>query len=145
MKTYQEYLNTIGEYGVVKQINHPLVMVEGLPNVGPNEIVLFEDSTMAEIFGIDEKSVTIMTFSKVPVKTGMQVVRTGKQFSIPLSMDLLGKTIDPLGNRLDGIPLTQISEERSIHSTPLGIAKRSKIKKALKTGISIVDLLIPIG
>lgn len=146
MKSFAEYLDSLGEYGIVTQVNHPLVLTEGLPSVKPDELILFEDGSIGQVFSMTEDTTTILSFSKKPSLTSTRVTRTGEILKVPVGESLLGKSIDPLGNLLneDQEPL-DTSTYHSLYAEPLGISARAKIKKTLHTGVSIVDLLIPIG
>lgn len=74
------------------------------------------------------------------------VTRTGKLLSVPVGPELLGHTINPLGELLDpSIPFTKPKEVRDIDAAPIGIAGRQKITKQLVTGVSLIDLLLPLG
>ncbi len=146
MKTFQEYLDSLGEYGVVTEVNHPLVVAEGLPSVKPDELILFEDGAVGQVFSMNETTTTILSFSKKPSLTGTKLTRTGEIITIPVGESLLGKAINPLGELLnkDYSPITS-KEFRPLHTEPPGISARAKIKQPLHTGTSIVDMLIPMG
>src|SRR5258708_36743143 len=58
----------------------------------------------------------------------------------------MGQTINPLGELLDpSLPFTEPQELRDLDAKPVGIAVRQKITTPLVTGISLIDLLIPLG
>lgn len=150
MNTFDYYLTTIGEYGVITEVEHPLVTIEGLPKVKPNEVVMFEDGTIGQVFSMSTENVILLTFSQSPLKPGMQVVRTNELLSISMSETILGQAIDPLGNQLTMTDTPHVTTDKNMQAkridiTPPGIGARSRIKKPLVTGTSIVDMLIPIG
>lgn len=143
---YTYFLNSIGEYGVVREVRHPLVVITGLPHVKLHELVIFDSGQWGEVFLIEKDQVKILTFSKDPIKISSKVVRTDIFISIPVGKELLGKIIDPLGTPLSSAysygPLT---ERREItHEVP-GLQQRARIVKSLQTGVSLVDMLIPLG
>jgi F-type H+-transporting ATPase subunit alpha len=87
-----------------------------------------------------------MTFSKKPIRVGEKVARTGKTVEIPVGKELLGQVIDSFGETLDNHKLLKKPKIfRSIDDLPPGIMSRRTIKKQLDTGVSIVDLMVPIG
>src|SRR5258708_6702594 len=58
----------------------------------------------------------------------------------------MGQTINPLGELLDpSLPFTEPQELRDIDAKPVGISGRQKITSPRVTGISLIDLLIPLG
>lgn len=143
---YQSHLETLGEYGVVEQIHHPIVEVSGLPGAHQRELVVFENGEYGEVFLLEKHSLQILVFSKEPLSVGMKVARTGNVSSVPVGDGLLGKTVNPLGqplsNKITMPPLTQ-RREMDIH--PLGISERAKIRLPFTTGVAIVDMMVPLG
>jgi F-type H+-transporting ATPase subunit alpha len=76
----------------------------------------------------------------------MQVVRTDTFLSIPVGKELLGKVINPLGQSFsENQKFTPPKELREIDTQVLGISSRARIKKPLATGVSIIDMIIPLG
>ncbi|HET9946441.1 MAG TPA: F0F1 ATP synthase subunit alpha [Patescibacteria group bacterium] len=144
MDSYKTYLDKTKEFGFVTKMQHPIVTVEGLPTVAPHELVIFETGQMGEIFTISPESVEILLFSKDSILTGTKVTRTNTLLSIPVGEELLGTIIDPLGNPISGT-VKKTASSREIEQDPLSIAARSRIKTSLRTGVSVVDMLIPIG
>jgi F-type H+/Na+-transporting ATPase subunit alpha len=143
---FNKSLQETGEYGIVRQVNHPIVFIEGLPKAKTHELILFESGQKGEVFTINRGKIEARIFSHDPVKVGTKVTRTDKQLSIPVGKELLGHVINPLGEPLD--PASQFivpKEFRELDAKPIGISGRKKITAQLATGVSLVDLLIPLG
>ena len=103
MKSYNYYLKKIGEYGNESEVHYPIATVVGLPHVKSQEIVIFADGKLGEVFSIDKDESQVLLFSKDPVKTGIQLTRTDTSITIPVGKKLFGQIINPLGNSfLDG-------------------------------------------
>lgn len=146
MNTFEELLQKTGEYGVVYQVSHPIVFIEGLPNVRTHEVVLFDTGQKGEVFSINRGKIEVRTFSHEPIKVGTKVTRTDQLLSIPVGRELLGHTINPLGEPLDPADTFTLPKElRDLEAKPIGIAGRQKLVTPLATGISLVDLMIPLG
>lgn len=147
MKTvFEQYLKNIGEYGVVFQVSHPIVMIEGLPNVKSREVILFENGQKGEVFTINRGKVEARVFSYEPIRVGTKVVRTNQLLSIPVGIELLGQNINPLGEAFDETaPFTPPKETRELDVRPIGISGRQKITTQMATGIALVDMLVPLG
>lgn len=146
MRDFDYYLDTFEEVGVAEQIRHPIVIVDGLPSVRPNEIVLFETGEIGEVMAISQENIEVLVFSSDPIKPKTRVARTDSELTIPVGPEILGKTINPLGEPLTARSVfTRPTQERPIHAKPSGIGERSRIKYHLSTGVSIVDMLIPLG
>lgn len=146
MDLFNQLLRSTGEYGIVYQVSHPIVFIEGLPTVKTHELILFETGQKAEVFAITRGKIEARIFSHEPVTVGTKVTKTNTLLSVPVGQELLGHTIDPLGDVLD--PATTFikpKEYRDLDADPVGIAGRQKITKHLSTGIALIDLLIPLG
>jgi F-type H+/Na+-transporting ATPase subunit alpha len=146
MDLFNQLLRSTGEYGIVYQVSHPIVFIEGLPTVKTHELILFETGQKAEVFAITRGKIEARIFSHEPVTVGTKVTKTNTLLSVPVGPELLGHTIDPLGDVLD--PATTFikpKEYRDLDANPVGIAGRQKITKHLSTGIALIDLLIPLG
>ena len=98
---FNTYLQKTGEYGVVNQVAHPIVFIDGLPKVKTHEVIMFETGQQAEVFTINRGKVEARTFSHEPIKVGTKVTRTDQMLSVPVGVELLGHAIDPLGDPLD--------------------------------------------
>jgi F-type H+-transporting ATPase subunit alpha len=143
---FNQQLKTIGEYGVVYKVNHPIVFIEGLPKVKTREVILFENGQKAEVFTINRGKVEARVFSHEPIKVGTKVTRTDKLLSVPVGKELLGHMITPLGDPFDETETFALpTEARDLNPKPIGIAGRQKIATPLSTGIALVDLLVPLG
>src|SRR6185312_389852 len=101
MDAFENLLQKMGEYGVVFQVAHPIVFVEGLPTVHTHEVVVFESGQTGEVFSITRGKVEIRIFSHEPVRVGTRVTRTKQMLSLPVGKELLGHAISPLGDPLD--------------------------------------------
>lgn len=143
---FNQLLQTSGEYGIVYQVSHPIVFIEGLPTVKTHEVILFETGQRAEVFAINRGKIEARIFSHEPVTVGTKVTKTNQILSIGVGTELLGHTIDPLGDPLD--PAASFIKPkifRDLDATPVGISGRKKITKHMITGIALIDLLLPLG
>src|SRR5260221_2928839 len=146
MDAFNQLLQKNGEYGIVYQVSHPIVFIEGLPMVKMHEVILFETGQKGEVFSITRGKVEARIFSHEPVTVGTKVASTDQLLSIPVGKELLGHVINPLGEPLDpSIPFTMPKEMRDLDAKPVGISGRQKITKPLTTGISLIDLMVPLG
>ena len=146
MPTYNEYLDQFQEFGTVTEIRHPIVTLSGLPNARPDELIIFENGDHGQILALNENTCDLLTFTNQPLTIGAPATRTGKRLSINLSADLIGQVINPLGDVIDdSVGTNQSTEERLVDSPPPSIAHRHQITQSLTTGMSLVDLVLPLG
>lgn len=134
------------EIGYVAKSKEYVVYIEGLPSVKINDIIVDSAGRQAIVNSLNENYVIALILEKTKVKPGVAFYLQPDGIQVPAGQNLLGRTINPLGEVLDAkgklpparIPLT-------VEVTALGIDKRATITEQLKTGISLVDLLLPIG
>lgn len=110
------------------------------------EIVMFETGELGVILSMAREQVEILLLSKTAIKAGIRVTRTGNKQEMPLGFELLGKTINPFGQPLNtSITIPQPKVSRPIDISPSGINTRRRIEQSFETGVTIVDMLIPLG
>ena len=146
MLSYKEYLEKTGEIGGVEAIMNTLIHVTGLPGCQTHELIIFEDGQVGYALSLTEDYVEVLLLSRDGIKVGSQVTRTDEFLEVDLGPELLGKNIDPLGNSNDGpITYTKKPERRRIDISPPGILEREPINQAFETGVTLVDLIVPMG
>ena len=146
MKDYKHYLDKLHEIGYVNKVIHSLSYIEGIPGVKSSEVVVFENGGIGLVLSLGKEYAEVLLLTKLSVKVGEGVARTGELLKVPLSPELLGKLISPLGVSVNGeTVIKKPVEERSIDNEPMGIQGRSEVKSPLETGVKIVDLVVPLG
>lgn len=146
MQDFESYLKSTEEIGFVDQVHHSIVYAKGLPKARPSEVILFESGEIGQVLSLTSDYVEILLLSKKGARVGTRIVRTDEQLTIPVSRSLLGKTIDPLGFS-GGRRIFKKGEDemRPIDVVAAGINKRKNINKPIETGVTLVDLVIPLG
>lgn len=146
MNQFQQYLGATKEIGYVDDAVPCIAYLNGLPGVKVNEIILFETGESGYIVALKPDVVEVLVFSKTPLRLGTRAVRTGQTLQIPVGKEYLGKIIDPFGNLIDRLkPFQKPQEFRPVDTIPLGIDKRKKITTSFDTGVTLVDMLVPLG
>ncbi|MGH7204002.1 MAG: F0F1 ATP synthase subunit alpha [Candidatus Levyibacteriota bacterium] len=146
MKNFQFYLTTTEEVGFVEACNHAIVYANGLPQTKLQEIVMFETGELGVVLGLNRDQVEILLFSRYAVKAGTRITRTGRTQEMPVGFELLGQTINPFGHPLDiGKAIEPPKLARPIDIDPSGINTRKRITAPFETGVTMVDLLVPLG
>lgn len=144
MNHYKNYLDKTKEYGIVEQIEYPIVYASGLPGAYPQELVVFETGQTGQVMTLSKDLVEILLFSTQLIRIGSKVTRSGESVSVYGGSHLLGSVIDPQGLSLwqtHSLSHTKIPVYRS----PAGMDARLKIKRPLFTGTLVVDTLLPLG
>jgi F-type H+-transporting ATPase subunit alpha len=146
MKNFQQYLTSAEEVGFVEACNQSIVYASGLPNAIIQEIVIFESGELGVILSMSRSQVEILLLSKTTIKAGIKVTRTGSKPEMPLGFELLGKAINPFGQPLNASDVIENPKvSLPIDISPSGINTRSRISQTFETGVTVVDMLIPMG
>ena len=136
------------EVGTVLTVSDGVARIYGLRNAEANELLEFENGTMAIVMNLEEDNVGCVLLGPTSgIKEGMKVKRTHRIASIMVNDNFLGRVVDPLGNPIDGngdIDLTGAFEMPLDRKAP-GVIYRQPVKEPLQTGLKAVDSMIPIG
>lgn len=135
----------ISEYGTVVAVNHSIVTVTGLPTIKPGEVVTFEDGSMGQVFSFEVEETLVLAFSNTPLTVGCRVERTKQPISFYIPDRILGKVISPLGEVLFGPDGQKRSTQLLIDKAPPPLTQRAQITETLRTGTTVVDLLLPLA
>ena len=91
------------EVGTVLQVSDGVARIYGLRNAEANELLEFENGTMAIVMNLEEDNVGCVLLGPTSgIKEGMIVKRTKRIASIRVNDNLLGRVINPLGVAIDG-------------------------------------------
>ncbi|EID32762.1 ATP synthase F1, alpha subunit [Prevotella sp. oral taxon 306 str. F0472] len=136
------------EVGTVLTVGDGVARVYGLRNAEANELLEFENGTMAIVMNLEEDNVgCILLGPPTGIKEGQSVKRTHRIASIRVNDNFLGRVVNPLGEAIDGngdIDLTDSFEMPLDRKAP-GVIYRQPVKEPLQTGLKAVDSMIPIG
>ncbi|MBN1822780.1 MAG: F0F1 ATP synthase subunit alpha [Endomicrobiales bacterium] len=132
--------------GVVEFVGDGVVRASGLSRAGFGEEVEFENKAKGLVFNLDEEFVSVILLSEAKdIKEGMKVKTTGNVLGVNVSRELMGRTIDPVGNPLDGKTLGIKGEFYTLERAAPTVIDRLPVDVPLKTGIKAIDAIIPIG
>ena len=136
------------EVGTVLTVSDGVARIYGLRNAEANELLQFENGTMAIVMNLEEDNVgCVLLGPTAGIKEGQVVKRTKRIASIRVNDNMLGRVINPLGQPIDGkgdIDLTGAFEMPLDRKAP-GVIYRQPVKEPLQTGLKAVDSMIPIG
>ncbi|MBQ9676639.1 MAG: F0F1 ATP synthase subunit alpha [Prevotella sp.] len=136
------------EVGTVLTVSDGVARIYGLRNAEANELLEFENGTMAIVMNLEEDNVgCVLLGPTAGIKEGQVVKRTKRIASIRVNDNMLGRVINPLGQAVDGmgdIDLTDSFEMPLDRKAP-GVIYRQPVKEPLQTGLKAIDSMIPIG
>jgi F-type H+-transporting ATPase subunit beta len=137
------------QYGKIVSVRGSVVDVwfeNNLPAVftilyaGRNNEVVIEALSQIDIHRVRGIALT----STEGLARGMSVESEGKQLTVPVGKEILGRMFDVFGNTIDHKqPLGEV-ERRNIHQLPPPLSKRSTSSEIFETGIKVIDVLVPL-
>lgn len=145
-KTQKTTSSTVEEVGAVLEIKDGIAIVSGLYQSFFGEIVVFENDVKGFVIDLSEDVVGVVVLGNyLTIDAGSRVRGTGQILSVPVADDLLGKTINPLGEPLDESKPVKASKFYPVERIAPGVIFRKPVSVPLQTGIKAIDALIPIG
>src|SRR3954454_13458472 len=147
VKTYTPTTASREEVGSVVSSGDGIARVEGLPSAMANELLTFENGTLGIALNLDVREIGVVVMGDSEgIEEGQVVRRTGDVLSVPVGDGYLGRTVDALGNPIDGLgEITDIDERRPLELQAAGVMDRQEVRQPLQTGIKAIDAMIPIG
>jgi F-type H+-transporting ATPase subunit alpha len=124
-----------------------IARIHGMSNVRANEMIEFESGVKGIVLNLEEDNVgAVLLGPSVKVKEGDSVKRTEKIASLNVGEGLLGRTVNTLGEPIDGKgPITGKTYDLPFERKAPGVIYRQPVNEPLQTGLKSIDSMIPIG
>lgn len=141
---------SVQEIGVVLSVQDGIANCSGLDGAFFEECVEIHTSTEEVIIGIitnledDHVCISLLGDDRL-VAEGDRVIRLKKTLSVPVGMGLLGRVVDALGEPIDDKGPIEDTEFLPIERPAPSIMARQTVHEPVKTGIMMIDAMIPIG
>jgi F-type H+-transporting ATPase subunit alpha len=134
------------EVGTVTMAGDGIAHVEGLPSVMTNELLQFEGGVLGIALNLDVREIGVVLLGEFEhIEEGQPVRRTGEVLSVPVGDAYLGRTVDPLGQPIDGRGEIETTERRALELQAPSVVQRQPVKEPLQTGIKAIDSMTPVG
>lgn len=132
------------EYIGLKEINGPLVVLDGVKNASFEEIVEIKvggGTRVGQIVQIQGETVVVQVFENTSDMSLTNTVTrlTGKPMMLPLSRELLGRTFNGSGRPIDGLGELFPEKYGDINGKPINPIARTYPRDFIQTGISAID------
>ncbi|MEN3061382.1 MAG: V-type ATP synthase subunit B, partial [Candidatus Methanosuratincola petrocarbonis] len=133
------------EFRGVTKISGPLVFVEGVSDVGYNELVEIRTSDgemrRGKVLEVSKGMAVVEVFEGT---TGLSTTDTsikflGKPLMLPVSDDMLGRVFNGTGEPIDGGPTPFTEDYRDVNGLPMNPYSRDYPNEFIQTGISAID------
>ena len=147
VQNYTPDASTREEVGVVVTSGDGIAKVEGLPSAMANELLEFANGTRGIALNLDVREIGVVVLGDSEgIEEGSTVRRTGEVLSVPVGDGYLGRTVDAMGNPIDGLgEITDLTGRRALELQAAGVMERQSVKEPLQTGIKAIDSMTPVG
>ena len=134
------------EVGYVATAGDGIAHVTGLPGCMANELLTFEDGTLGLAFNLDAREIGVVILGNFAgIEEGQEVRRTGEVLSVPVGDGYLGRTVNPLGEPIDGLGEIKTEGRRILEAQAPDVMHRHPVDEPLSTGLKAIDAMTPIG
>lgn len=142
------YVKTeVQKIGKVIEVGDGVASISGLDEAMAAEMIeIGDESVQGVVLNLNEDNVGAVILGDMKkVKEGDIVKSTGKILSVPVSEDLVGRIVDPLGEPLDGEKPFKPKAFYPVEKIAPRVITRKGVDTPLETGIKSIDLMIPVG
>ena len=134
-------------YKGVRNIDGPLVFIDGIAGVAYDELVTVTtpsgEERLGQVLDVTARTAVVQVFGGTdglsPADTHARFM--GTSLRIPVSRDMLGRVFDGLGRPKDGLPAPLARERRDVNGLPINPYAREYPRDFIQTGISTIDLM----
>ena len=134
------------QVGRILEIFDGIARVSGLPQVGVNELLEFENGSLGLALNLDEDTIgAVVLGTGEGIDEGQVVRSTGRIIAVPVGDGLLGRVVNALGEPIDGKGPIPATETRRLEVQAPKITERKPVTEPLQTGIKAIDSMTPIG
>lgn len=99
---------------------------------------------VAEISQIFSNKVKAIAFGSTDgLRTGDEVIHTGKTIMMPVGPEILGRMFNVLGDPIDGKSAPKTKKYKSIYANPPRLIEQKTVPEIFETGIKVIDLMCP--
>ena len=110
------------------------------------EVAKGKETCYAEVVGFRENQVILMPYDEMEgIGYGSAVKNTGDKLKIPVTNALIGRTVDALGNPIDGKGPIQGEAYYPITGTSSNPMERPRIDTPIELGVKSIDGLLTVG
>lgn len=137
----------IKEYMSVTDVKGPLIVVEGVKNVGYGEIVQIStvegELRTGQVLEVSKSKAIVQIFEGTQgIETDMTKIRfVGKPMMLPVSREILGRTFGGGGRPIDGKPPILPEKRIDVNGSAINPYRREHPKEFIQTGISAIDIM----
>ncbi len=132
--------------GTVTTVGDGIAKISGLSNIGSAEMIDFGNGIFGSALNLGTTEVGAIIFGDfAQIREGDTAKATGRILSVPVSDQLIGRVVNPLGIPKDGGPEIKAKAMYPVEKIAPGVIVRKSVDVPLQTGIAAIDAMIPVG
>ena len=145
IKKYEKVIDT-KSVGTVIKVYDGIALVHGLDDVMSGELLEFPNDVYGMALNLEKDYVGAILFGlSSKIKEGDKVNSTHRILEVPVGDALIGRVVNALGQPLDDKGEIKANRYRPVEKKASGVIDRQSVKEPLKTGIKMIDAMVPIG
>jgi F-type H+/Na+-transporting ATPase subunit alpha len=134
------------DVGRVITVGDGIAQIFGLTGVMAGELIQFPGDVYGLALNLEEDQVrAVVMGSYERIREGDEVRTTGRIVQVPVGPELLGRTVNALGEPIDGRGPIAAKQRAPIEVVAPGVITRQRVNEPVQTGIMALDAMIPIG
>src|SRR5262245_42360611 len=134
------------DVGRVISVADGIAQIFGLTGVMAGELIQFPGDVYGLALNLEEDQVRAVVMGPYEhIQEGDEVRTTGRIVEVPVGPGLLGRTVNALGEPLDGQGPIPHDQTAPIEVIAPGVITRERVNEPVQTGIMAIDAMIPIG
>ena len=134
------------ETGRIIEVGDGIANVSGLRRAVYGELVEFENGTPGIVLDLRrDRTGVILLGSQEGLTEGSLCRRTGRPADVPVGDALIGRTVNALGQPIDGLGPIENDGRYPIEHEASGVISREPVNQPMQTGILAIDAMVPIG
>jgi F-type H+-transporting ATPase subunit alpha len=136
----------VEKVGKVMEVFDGIVKVSGLGEIKSSEMVTFKNGEVGVALNLEDDAVGVIVLGDFShIKEGDEVKATSRILEIPVGDAFLGRTVNALGEPIDGKGPIKNDKTYPIEKVAPGVVTRQSVDQPVSTGIKVIDAIIPVG
>ena len=136
-----------GEIGHIINLEKGIAYIGGVSEARVGSLLTFNNGEQALVLNLQKNSLSASLLGSLSSITPSNYIVDVQTTSFPVGNAVLGRVLDPLGRPLDGGEEISTNEPRriSIHGKIPSIVQRTKPKRVISSGLTILDMFHPLS
>ncbi len=132
--------------GRVVSVSDGIAQIYGLSDAMAGELIQFPGDVYGLALNLEEDQVRVVVMGPYEhIQEGDEVRTTGRIVEVPVGPELLGRTVNALGQPIDDRGPLGTTRTSPVERIAPGVITRERVNQPVQTGIMAVDAMIPIG